>query len=152
FLSLLAPGVSILSSVPPDQFELISGTSQATPHVSGAFAILNQKHGSADVGLMLSTLQETGLPITDPRHALIKPRIQIFDALVALPSRGAPSGLQVTPDGKRTLVSKDVNGQRWAITMNPDDGTVTGNVFLPEGGEPQFVWCQRTGDDGNPDA
>lgn len=54
------------------------------------------------------------------------------------------SGLQVTPDGKRTLVSKDVGGARWAITRNADDSTVTGNVFSPEGGGPLFVFCEQT--------
>lgn len=54
------------------------------------------------------------------------------------------SGLQVTPDRVLTLISKDVGEQRWAITRN-DDGTVTGNVFFPGGGEPQFVWCEPNG-------
>jgi hypothetical protein len=100
---------------------------------------------------VLGTLQSTGLPILDTRNNITKPRIQIFDALQALPSSGSPSGLQITPDSKRTLVSKDVNGLRWAITLNQDDGTVTGNVFSPGGGDPQFVWCTQQGNDGNPD-
>jgi hypothetical protein len=50
------------------------------------------------------------------------------------------SGAQVTPDGRRALISKDVGGQRWAINRN-QDGTVTGNVFFPGGGPPQFVFC-----------
>ncbi len=57
-----------------------------------------------------------------------------------------PSGLQVTQDGKRTLISKDVGTERWAITRNADDGSVTGNVFFPDGGEPKFVWCAQEGD------
>jgi len=61
------------------------------------------------------------------------------------------SALQVSPDGLRTLVSKDVNGERWAITRNADDGTVTGNVYSPSGGDPKFVWCSLSGTDGNPD-
>ena len=57
---------------------------------------------------------------------------------------GTPSaGVQLTPDVAQTLVSKDVAGQRWAITVHADDQTVTGNVFFPGGGEPQFVWCER---------
>lgn len=54
------------------------------------------------------------------------------------------SGLQISPDGKRTLISKDVGTQRWAITLNADDGTVTGNVFASDGGAPSFVWCSET--------
>ena len=54
----------------------------------------------------------------------------------------AQTGVQVTVDGKRHLISKDVGNERWAITYNLDDQTATGNVFLPGGGEPAFVWCQ----------
>ncbi len=60
----------------------------------------------------------------------------------------AQSGLQISPDGKRTLISKDVGSQRWAITLNADDGTVTGNVFAAGGGRPSFVWCSETNRDG----
>jgi hypothetical protein len=151
FLTLLAPGRFILSSVPTDSFREISGTSEATPHVAGAFAILSQKLGHGDVNTVLSALQQTGLPIEDPRNGIVKPRIRIYDALLALPDAGQPSGLQITPDGARTLISKDVGAERWAITYNPDDDTVTGNVFSPGGGDPKFVWCERTGDNGDPD-
>lgn len=58
------------------------------------------------------------------------------------------SGLQVTPDGKRTLLSKDVGTERWAITRNADDNSVTGNVFFPSGGDPLFVFCDQTGSQG----
>jgi hypothetical protein len=50
------------------------------------------------------------------------------------------SALQVTPDGKRTLINKDVDGARWAIAMNEDDDTVTGNVYLADGSS-QFLFC-----------
>jgi len=152
FLTLLAPGRSILSSVPTDIFQEISGTSEATPHVAGAFAILNQRLGRGDVDTVLAALQQTGILIQDPRNGLLKPRILILDALEALPQPGQPSGLQITPDGTgRTLISKDVGGERWAITFNPEDDTVTGNVFSPSGGAPKFVWCEKTGDNGDPD-
>jgi hypothetical protein len=55
------------------------------------------------------------------------------------------SGIQLTPDSARYLISKDVGGQRWAITYNLDDKTVTGNVFPLDGGPPQFLWCNQTG-------
>ncbi len=62
----------------------------------------------------------------------------------------AGSGVQVTRDGKRTLVNKDLSGERWAITCE-EDGTITGNVFRPDGGPAAFVWCEPVSDDGNPD-
>ncbi len=57
-------------------------------------------------------------------------------------------GLQVSKDGKRRLISKDVGNERWAITYNLDDNTMTGNVFQSDGGPPLFVWCQQTFNDG----
>ena len=60
---------------------------------------------------------------------------------------GAPSALQVAPDGRGVLISKDVGGARWSINRNPD-GTATGNVFFPDGGAPAFVWCEEVGQAG----
>ncbi len=55
------------------------------------------------------------------------------------------SGIQRTPDNARVLVSKDVGGQRYAITLNTADGTVTGNVFSTDGSAPKFISCVPTG-------
>ncbi len=68
--------------------------------------------------------------------------------LVAPSLASAQSGVQITPDAKRALVSKDLGGQRWAITFDKGDGTVIGNVFSPGGGEPRFVWCETIGQAG----
>jgi polyhydroxybutyrate depolymerase len=54
------------------------------------------------------------------------------------------SGIQVTPDGRQTLVSKDVGDERWAIGYEAASGTLTGNVFRTDGQAPTFVACQRT--------
>lgn len=54
------------------------------------------------------------------------------------------SGINLTPDSARYLISKDVGSDRWAITYNLDDKTVTGNVFSTVGSAPQFVWCTTT--------
>lgn len=56
-------------------------------------------------------------------------------------AQGRASGLQITPDQKRVLISKDVGGSRWAITRNFSDGSVTGNVFDTAGGDPTFLFC-----------
>jgi len=85
FLSLLAPGSSITSSVPGGDFAVLSGTSQAAPHVAGAWAILKQVSPTATVSTVLETLRKTGLPITDPLNGVTTPRIRIFEALEALP-------------------------------------------------------------------
>ena len=55
-----------------------------------------------------------------------------------LPTRPAhaQSGTRTTPDGARTLISKDVGAERWAITYRLADGRVTGNVFRTDGDPP----------------
>ena len=77
-------------------------------------------------------------------------RIALGIASVALfaPAASAQSGLQITPDGQQTIVSKDIGGQRWAIARNASDGRITGNVFFTDGRAPAFVFCEETGDDG----
>lgn len=82
-------------------------------------------------------------------HRLLVLLVLVAGASIVLAVRtpaAAQSGVQVTPDGKRNLVSKDVGDQRWAITYDLADGTVTGNVFFPAGGAPTFVWCERSAD------
>jgi subtilisin family serine protease len=55
-----APGVSVLSSVPPHDFELLDGTSMGTPHVAGGAALLLQRHPSWTVQQVKSALASTG--------------------------------------------------------------------------------------------
>lgn len=84
FLSLLAPGQWINSSVPGGGFANARGTSMATPHVAGAWAILKQAVPGATVAQVLGALQSTGLPVLDPLNGLTFPRIRVFQALQAL--------------------------------------------------------------------
>ncbi len=86
FMSVFAPGELITSSYPGGLYAIASGTSMATPHVTGAFAVLKQAAPNATVGDILTALQQTGLPISDTRSGgtVTRPRIQIFSALQAL--------------------------------------------------------------------
>jgi subtilisin len=149
FLDFLAPGSRILSSIPGEGGATLSGSSQAAPMVSAAFALLRQAVPEATVDQMFDALSATGKPILDDRNGRSYPLIQIVDAIRELVDVAATSaGLRTTPDGLRTLVSKQVGDDRWAITFNQDDRTITGNVFPQGGGDPSFVWCGWAGDDG----
>jgi subtilisin family serine protease len=55
-----APGVDVLSSVPAHAFELLDGTSMATPHVAGGVALLLQRHPTWTVPQVKSALTSTG--------------------------------------------------------------------------------------------
>ncbi len=81
FLSLLAPGRWINSSVPGGGFENFQGTSMAAPHVAGAWAVMKQRFPSESVTQILTRLQTTGTSITDSRNGITKSRIQVDAAL-----------------------------------------------------------------------
>jgi subtilisin family serine protease len=55
-----APGVDVLSSVPPNAWQSWDGTSMATPHVSGGAALLLQRHPTWTVEQVKSALASTG--------------------------------------------------------------------------------------------
>jgi hypothetical protein len=49
---------------------------------------------------------------------------------------------QLAPDDFQLLVNKRLGQQQWAIVVNLDDSTASGNVFNLDGGAPAFVWCE----------
>ena len=93
FLDLLAPGASITTSTLENEFGTYKGTSLAVPHVAGAWAVMKSKAPNASVGEILTILNNTGIPIADPRNDVIKPRIQVDAALDAvIPEHSYSSG------------------------------------------------------------
>jgi subtilisin family serine protease len=85
-IDLLAPGSSITSSVPGNRFAIFNGTSMATPHVAGAFALLRGADPSATVDQIETALESTGRLVS--RAGIAKPRIQVDAALDALLGAG----------------------------------------------------------------
>jgi hypothetical protein len=86
--------------------------------------------------------------MTDRRSIRLTLWIAALAALAApaadAAAQGNPSGLQMTPDSRRYLVSKDVGPERWAISFDLETRTVTGNVFKTDGSPPSFIWCRIT--------
>jgi len=81
-MDLFAPGSDIRSAVAGGGFASFNGTSMATPHVAGAWAVLKQAKPDATVSEILMALVDSGVPIT--RLTVTKPRIQIDAALAIL--------------------------------------------------------------------
>jgi subtilisin family serine protease len=84
FLTLLAPGAQITSSVPGGEYGAWYGTSMAVPQVAGAWALMKQKNAALAIDAGLSALSSTGVPIKDARNNIVKPRIQIDHAVAAI--------------------------------------------------------------------
>jgi subtilisin family serine protease len=86
---LFAPGVSIVSSVNTSNtaYESDSGTSMATPHVAGAWALARQARPGASADAILIAFKQTARPVTfntcgSPTG--VSKRIQVDEALTAL--------------------------------------------------------------------
>lgn len=127
FLSLYAPGSSIVSSVPGNGYANFNGTSMAAPHVAGAWAILKQAVAAASVTQVLSALQSTGASITDQRGGTPHPLINVNAARLAL--QGGGSGLPGAPPGFTAVVSGNTVSLSWgAATGAPTGYTLVGRL------------------------
>jgi subtilisin family serine protease len=115
YLSLLAPGEAVLSSIPGGGFGYSSGTSMAAPHVAGAWALMKSKRPSASVKEILSALTASGRSITDPRNGVAVSRINVDTALAALPTS---CGYAVSPG--RVTVGAQAGMVAITVTTTPN--------------------------------
>ena len=96
FLTMLAPGSQITAAGITQ-----SGTSQATPHVAGAVAVLKAAFPDETVAQITNRLK-LGPTITDPRNNVTKPRLDLAAALAEPPSSYR---LTVVRSGNGTVTS-----------------------------------------------
>jgi subtilisin len=146
-VELLAPGGQIESSipdstVPKEDTGPKSGTSMAAPHVAGAWALMKSIRPGTDVPTVLSALQSTGKPITDPDNSVDRPRIRVLSAGTRLAGTGLRVGISTTATGA-DMVSGGV-GLR---------GTYAGSITqsgIPAGATPlstKVIWTTLGGPD-----
>ena len=76
FLTLLAPGGFVTAAGITD-----TGTSQATPQVSGAIAVLRAAFPTETLDQIVKRMTATGKPITDSRNGLVKARLDLKAAV-----------------------------------------------------------------------
>ncbi|PLX70644.1 MAG: hypothetical protein C0602_03805 [Denitrovibrio sp.] len=80
-VDMLAPGQYITSSVPGGGYSAWAGTSMATPHVAGAWALVMSADTTATVSEVESALETTGTSVTDTKNNVTKPRINVDEAI-----------------------------------------------------------------------
>lgn len=75
YLTLLAPGALITAAG-----ITMAGTSQASPHVAGAVAVLRSAFVNETADQIQARLTSFGNPVTDSRNSLVKPRLDLSAA------------------------------------------------------------------------
>lgn len=76
-IDLLAPGESVTAAVPGGGYVTTSGTSMATPFVTGAFALLKAIDNNATVNAMETRLKTYATPQLDTRNGGTFPRLNL---------------------------------------------------------------------------
>jgi subtilisin family serine protease len=83
-VELLAPGALTTSSGPGGVTLTEGGTSQATPHVAGAAAVLLQVRPTLTPSEIIAVLSATGVPVADRKNGVVVPRINLRAAVDAV--------------------------------------------------------------------
>jgi len=85
FLKLLAPGALIDAAG-----YRMAGTSQATPHVAGAAAVLRAAFPAESASQLITRMVSGGRAVTDPRTSRTTPRLDLARALTLTSPDGTP--------------------------------------------------------------
>ena len=91
---LSAPGENIRSTRAGGGYGIMSGTSVAAPHVSGAAALLLSSNPSLSIDILEAVLKQTAAPLTDakytssPNHGFGHGRVNVLEALTILEGAG----------------------------------------------------------------
>ena len=137
---IAAPGVGILSTTAPGQYERYDGTSMASAHVSGVAALLWAAHPNASLAQVREAILSTAVPLPGVVHG----RIDAAQALAALdPSESATGALELS----RTALHFAAKAGRYprAQTLSLRTGGGGQRRFTLESGAPWIVLRQLKG-------
>ena len=89
FMDFMAPGEDVIAPGPDGGLFRASGTSMASPHVAGAYAVLRQLAPTASLADITAALTSTGTPVTRDTVDFQVPRVNVdLAAQVLLDSQG----------------------------------------------------------------
>jgi hypothetical protein len=150
-VDIAAPGVGILSTLPNDSYAWWSGTSMATPHVTGTVALVLAAHPDWTYTQIIQQILTTARP--DPALAGLTVTGGVVDAGAAVQGGGnqvpvvgdagfkAPSA---GPAGSYGSFLYDPTGSPWAFAGSAGvaangSGFTASNPAAPEGGQVAFL-------------
>lgn len=118
-----APGVDITSTIPNNDYEKFSGTSMATPHVSGACALAwsHPQHQGKGLSEIKQLIMDNGVP-----NAKLQDRCQIegelnIRFLESTPCSATPQPLVIAKNARFAWhEGKDANGPTTLLTVEID--------------------------------
>lgn len=134
FLTILAPGALITAGGSTQ-----GGTSQASPHVAGAVAVLRAAFPGDTLAATLTRMTATGASVTDARNGLIKPRLDLEAAarpandgfanrITLSGASGATTGVNLLgsrESGEAVLLSGASGRSVWWTWVAPSNGQLS---------------------------
>ncbi len=126
FLDLLAPGVSIYAAVPGGA-GIKQGTSMATPHVTGAWALFKQAVPGASVDEALAAFQTGAVPVDDNRIDGVETDMARLYVNKAINSYVTGLSIDVTASEEYVLPGDSVD---FTIEVRNDTGTAASEIVL----------------------
>lgn len=131
FLDILAPGAIITAGG-----YAMGGTSQASPHVAGALAVLRAADPTASVDTLEDRLLDAGVSVTDHRTGLTFPRLDLEASVANCVSAVSTTSLSIAATGGSGSIGVTTGaGCEWTVssdaswlTLGASGGTDSGSV------------------------
>jgi len=144
-VDLVAPGSDINSAWTGgnNSYASMQGTSMATPHVAGAWAIFKQYDAGLSVDEIVTALKETGTPISSTRCTgrLPEPRINVAAGLMTFFNVAPPLNLTVVQQKNQSLLQTEyLNELTWEENpRNVGKNVAFYRVYLYENDQPNLL-------------
>ena len=132
-VALAAPGVDVLSTTINNTYQFFSGTSMATPHVSGAAALILSKCSLDTAGVKAAIINNVDVVGALTGRVATNGRLNVDKALRACAAPATPGfALAASPASQSVTQGASTS---YTVTVTPSGG-FTGTVTFSAGGLP----------------
>jgi subtilisin family serine protease len=146
-VDIAAPGVAVYSTLPGGNYASWSGTSMATPHVTGTVALVLALHPDWSYSQLIQQVLSTARP--DPALSGLTVTGGVVDAGAAVTTGGSQAPAVGDAGFEQVAVGDgayqfDPTGSAWTFAGNAgvsgnDSGFTAGNPAAPEGSQVAFL-------------